>query len=150
VTPRPGAAPVDTRAETQGAVAGWLMALLLLYTGTLHFVSPSGFESIVPHFLGAPAFWVDASGVAELACGLALTVRAVRRTAALAAAVLFVVVFPANIQMALDSGGADPDLFHNPVVAWGRLPLQILLVAWALFIASRTRARPRRAGPPAR
>ena len=48
-------------------------------------------------------------------------------------------VFPANVQMALDAdsgrcaGGAD-----NPAVAWGRLPLQFLMV-WAAL-----QARPER------
>jgi hypothetical protein len=48
-----------------------------------------------------------------------------------ACAVLFVLVYPANIAMALDSlhghGGA--------LVAWLRLPLQLPLILWALYIA---------------
>lgn len=109
--------------------------MLLATTGTLHFVAPRGFESIVPRLLGRPAFWVGASGAAELACAVALAARPTRRAGALAAAVLFVVVFPANVQMALDSDGADHGLLHSPLVAWGRLPLQIPLIAWAVYVA---------------
>lgn len=132
---------IDTRARVHGAAAAWLLAMLLVGTGTMHFVSPSGFERIVPHFIGAAPFWVFVSGLAELGCAVALALRPARRLGALAAVVLFVAVFPANIQMALDSGGSDHDLFHSPVVAWGRLPLQIPLIAWALYIAKRAERR---------
>ncbi|MFN2517902.1 MAG: hypothetical protein ABR604_02500 [Jatrophihabitantaceae bacterium] len=137
--PRPWSPSADTRG-LRGALAAWMLAALLFYTGSLHFVSPTGFESIVPPFLGAPAFWVYASGVAEIGCAVALAIPRLRHVGALAAAALFVIVFPANVQMALDSGGADPDLFHNPFVAWGRLPLQIPLIAWAVFVSRRAPA----------
>lgn len=131
-TPSRSDASVRSR---RGAVAAWLLALLLTTTGIWHFASPHGFESIVPGFLGAPAFWVQLSGVAELACAAGLAVPRTRHVAAIAAVLLFVVVFPANIKMALDSGGGE----GNPGVAWGRLPLQIPLVAWAVYIARRSR-----------
>lgn len=122
------------------SVLAWGLALLLLVTGVDHFRSPSGFEAIVPGFLGSPAFWVRASGVAELAIALGLGVRRTRRIAAIAAVVLFVIVFPANIKMALDSGDGATGWTHQPWVAWGRLPLQIPLVAWAAWIAATTSA----------
>jgi len=132
---------VDTRSAARGAVAAWLLSLLLVATGTMHFVSPSGFERIVPHFMGAQQFWVYVSGLSELGCAAALLLRPTRRVGALAAVLLFVAVFPANVQMALDSGGSDHDLFHNPLIAWGRLPLQIPLIAWAVYIAKRAERR---------
>jgi uncharacterized membrane protein len=107
------------------------LAALLLTTGTWHFVSPRGFESIVPHFLGSPAFWVRLSGVGELACAVGLLVPQTRRSAGWASAALFVVVFPANIDMAVHAWQGD----GSKIVAYGRLPLQIPLVLWALYIA---------------
>ena len=120
------------------SVLAWSLGILLLVTGANHFLSPSGFEAIVPRALGSPAFWVSASGVAELAVAVGLIVRRTRRIAAIAAVVLFVVVFPANVQMALDSGDGTPGWTHQPWVAWGRLPLQIPLVVWAGWIAATT------------
>lgn len=140
VTEQPGPTSVQRAPGLRGPVAAWALAMLLVTTGTWHFASPSGFEAIVPHVLGAPAFWVYASGAAEIACGLALAARPVRRLGALAASALFVVVFPANIQMALDSGAGDHGLLHNPVVEWARLPLQIPLVVWAVYIVRTSRA----------
>ncbi|MHA3704691.1 DoxX family protein [Jatrophihabitans sp. YIM 134969] len=120
------------------SVLSWALGILLLVTGTDHFLSPSGFEAIVPRALGSPAFWVAASGVAELLVAVGLLVRPTRRLAALAAVVLFVVVFPANVQMALDSGDGTPGWTHVPWVAWARLPLQIPLIVWAGWIAATT------------
>jgi uncharacterized membrane protein len=40
-------------------------------------------------------------------------------------------VFPANLQMAMDAGsGRQPKAMDNPLMAWGRLPLQIVMI-WA-------------------
>lgn len=57
-------------------------------------------------------------------------------TAGLATAALFVVVFPANVAMALSSGGRS-DVYQAGV--WARLPLQIPLIAWAVAISRRAR-----------
>lgn len=113
------------------SVAAWGLALVLLTTGTWHFASPGGFESIVPGFLGAAAFWVAVSGVAELVCAAALAYGPTRSAAGWACAVLFVVVFPANITMAVRSLHGH----GSALIAWSRLPLQIPLVLWALYIA---------------
>ena len=53
----------------------------------------------------------------------------IRRWGGLAAAALFVGVFPANVQMAL--AWRDKPLPYRALV-WGRLRLQIPLIAWAL------------------
>jgi len=40
-------------------------------------------------------------------------------------------VFPANVQMALDSGsGRNPGVADNRLLAWARLPLQLPMI-WA-------------------
>jgi uncharacterized membrane protein len=58
-----------------------------------------------------------------------------RRAGALAAVALFVGVFPGNLKMALESEGVA-----QQVVTYGRLPLQLPLVAWAWRVS-------REAGP---
>ena len=69
------------------------------------------------------------SGVAELVCAWGL----VRRTrwASGASVAVLAAVFPANLQMALDTGsGRHPGAMDRADVAWGRLPLQLAMV-WA-------------------
>ena len=111
--------------------AAYALAALLLTTGVWHFAAPHGFESIVPRVLGSAAFWVRLSGVGELACAVGLVIPRTRRTAAWAAAALFVIVFPANIDMAVHAWQGN----GSKLIAYGRLPLQIPLVLWALYIA---------------
>jgi hypothetical protein len=77
---------------------------------------------------------VYASGLAELACAAGLAVPRTRRLAGWATAALFVVVFPANVQMALSSG-ARSDAYQ--VGVWARLPVQIPLIVWAASVARR-------------
>ena len=63
---------------------------------------------------------------------------------------LLIVVFPANVKMALD-GGIEGHGFPlgSPVVAWLRLPLQVPLVMWAWRVASRSPSRPAVSAAPA-
>jgi uncharacterized membrane protein len=108
------------------------LAALLATAGTTHFVAPGFYDSIVPRVLpGSARSWTLMSGAAELACAAAVANRRTRRVGATLAAVLFVVVFPANLQMAVDSRGAST---LDQFLAWGRLPLQLPLVWWALRV----------------
>ena len=111
------------------------LAALLGTAGALHLVRPRVFEPLIPPALGSPRAWVVGSGVAELACAAALAVPATRRTGALASAGLLVAVFPGNVRMALGSRPGARSWARRPAVAWGRLPLQVPLVAWALSVA---------------
>ena len=89
---------------------------------------PEFFDEIVPHALPAsPRAWTYVSGVAELACAVAVARPPTRRAGGLAAAVLFVAVFPANIQMAVDWRTRPA---RDRAAAYGRLPLQLPLVLW--------------------
>jgi uncharacterized membrane protein len=108
------------------------LATLLIVTGVAHLVAPGPFDAIVPRCLpGAPRFWTLASGVAELGVAAAVAVPRTRRLGAAAAAALFVAVFPANVTMARD--WSDRSLPAR-AVAYGRLPLQVPLVVWALAV----------------
>ena len=109
-----------------------LLAGLLGTAGVMHFVAPKQFAQIIPKALPAPEFLVAASGVAELALAATVLVPKTRRVGALAAAAFFVGVFPANLQMALDSGQGST---WYRLGTYARLPLQAPLVGWALSVA---------------
>ena len=127
-TPAPPAPYTQGMAERRSSASALSLAALLLVAGAAHFVVPRSYERIVPRPFGDPVFWVRWSGVAEIVCAGLVAHPRTRRVGALAAAGLFVVVFPANVKMALD-GGASGGL------AWARLPLQIPLVLWAYRVA---------------
>lgn len=106
------------------------LAALLTTTGAAHFLAPQVFDPLVPRALGRPRPWVLGSGAAELAVAAAVAAPGTRRAGALAAAALFVGVFPGNVQMALDARRSPSAAYRT--VAYGRLPLQLPLVLWAL------------------
>jgi uncharacterized membrane protein len=106
-----------------------LPGALFLTTGTLHFVRPADYTSIVPPQFDHAALLVAISGVAELAGGIGLLIPATRNAAGIGLIALLIAVWPANWYMALAAG-------HFAAVApawviWLRVPLQLLLIWWA-------------------
>ena len=123
----------ETAAQPAGS-RGWAyLAGFLTLAGLLHFIAPHLYRPLIPDRLGDPDPWVYGSGVAEMAVGVALIPRRTRRPAAITAAVLFVVVFPGNLQMAWDA--RDGTLVRQ-LATLARLPLQGVLIWWALRVAS--------------
>ena len=134
---------MDDVGSARGSSAGALgLAAFLLVAGLAHFVVPRSYERIVPRMLGDPSFWVRWSGVAEIGCAALVAHPRTRRPGALAAIALFVAVFPANVQMALDGGIAGASFpLGSAAVAWARLPLQVPLVLWAGRVARSSSGR---------
>lgn len=113
--------------------AAYRLVALLGGAGILHFVTPAFFDMQVPRTLpGKARTYTVVSGVAELAVAGALAVPRTRRLGGLAAAALFVAVYPANIDLArrvVTDTKASPALKAGVIA---RLPLQIPLVTEAL------------------
>ena len=109
-----------------------------LWIGIPHFVDPEWFEPIVPNVLGAPRFWVLASGVAEVAVGLALIIPATRAYGGLACAALLVVLYWANLYMWVENVPLNGKTYAN---VWHvvRLLIQLGLIAASLFVAGELR-----------
>lgn len=116
------------------------LAAILGGAGVLHFARPEPFVAIVPRSLPAPAALVAISGVAELACAGLLAFPSTRKAGGLAAAAVFVGVFPANVSMALRARGRPA--WYRALV-WARLPVQVPLVVGALRVGVGTPARRR-------
>jgi uncharacterized membrane protein len=113
-----------------------LLAAFLLGAGIMHFVNPSFFDEIVPPWVpGSARAATYASGVAEILVGLGIVFARTRRMALWSAAVLFVAVYPANLYMAWE--WRDRELSER-LIAYGRLPLQIPMIWWAVALARRT------------
>jgi uncharacterized membrane protein len=111
------------------------MTISMVTMGVLHFVADDVFAQIIPPGLPWPYGLVWISGVFEIALGLGLIPRETRRLAGWGLVALFIAVFPANIYMAVANArvpGHDP---LPPALLWGRLPLQFLFIAWALWVS---------------
>jgi uncharacterized membrane protein len=102
------------------------LALLFVGAGILHFVRPATYLAIVPPWLPSPSDVVAVSGMAEIVLGLLILPLPTRRLGGWGLLLLLVAVFPANLYMA-----EIHEQLHIPAwVAWGRLPLQLLLLWW--------------------
>jgi uncharacterized membrane protein len=108
----------------------YLMAFAYVLAGINHFWHPQLYLKIIPQGLPFHNAINIASGFAEILLGLSLLVKNTRNAAAWGLVVLLVVIFAANIQMVIDYTKE-----HHPQLwaAYLRLPLQVLLVWWALL-----------------
>jgi uncharacterized membrane protein len=114
----------------------WIVAAAFSASGVVHLVHPATFTRIVPTFLPAKTGLVYVTGVAELICAAGLWRR--DRWAGIAAAGLLVVIWPANLQMAINAQRGDE--LATKVEDWIRLPLQIPLI-WCALQSGRARVR---------
>ena len=95
-------------------------------------VQPDRYLAMMPDLLPYHLELVLFTGLCELAGAIGLLLPRWRRWAALALALYFVCVFPANIKNALD--GLDVEgLPAATWYYWLRLPMQPLIILWALY-----------------
>lgn len=126
----------DPVTETVKHHTPWRMVMIMGGAGVTHFTNPGFYEEIVPSWAPGPKrVWVQASGVAELACMALLIPRKTRRLGGLLTTATLLSVWTANIQLALD-GGLDGDgPMQSKAAAWIRVPFQIPMIIDAVKIA---------------
>ena len=116
-------------------------AALFISAGVGHFVAPDFFEAVVPDWMPNASATNQVSGAAEIALGAGLLHPRTRRFSGWGLLALTAVVFPANIDMAIndvdirrDATGefqrypGEVDDLRN----WIRLPFQAL-IAWVVW-----------------
>jgi uncharacterized membrane protein len=117
-------------------ISRWVFGALFVTAGVNHFARPSFYASIIPPYLPWHVGLVYVSGLAEIGLGIMRAATRFRSVAAWALVALLIAVFPANLHMAL-----NPDRYPwaPQLGLWLRLPLQAVLIVWALWY---TRAEP--------
>ncbi|CBN57307.1 MULTISPECIES: DoxX family protein [Kamptonema] len=119
-----------------------ILAVSLTVVGVLHFVSWDQFVRIVPPQLPYPKELVYISGFFEILGGIGLLVPPVSRAAAWGLIALFIAVFPANINMAVNNIPID-GIPQNQLLYWLRLPFQAVFIYWAWLYTQPDEDRPR-------
>ena len=115
-----------------------LLSLIFVAAGALHFAFPAPYAAIIPPLLPQRILLVYLSGAAEIAGGMGLIPPRTRRAAGIGLILLLLAVWPANIQMWINSretGGAAEQL-----LLLARIPLQLLLIWWVYQSAVGRRA----------
>ena len=113
-------------------LARWLLGLAFLAAAALHFIHPEVYLPMMPPYLPGHRELIFISGVCEIlgGAGVLWPNEKVQRAGGLGLIALLAAVFPANLHMALND---TPFLGEHLSAAtrWGRLPLQLVLMAWA-------------------
>ncbi len=112
----------------------WILAIAFVLAGINHFINAPFYLKMMPPVLPAPLFLIYLSGVFEIVLGAMLLIRKFSRLAAWGLIALLIAVFPANIYMAMNA-----QLFpeFNPLALYLRLPLQFVIILWALWFTRR-------------
>jgi len=116
----------------------WVYGALFALAGANHFMHTDFYLSIMPPYLPSHLALVYASGVCEIALGIALLFRSTQRIAAWGMIALIVAVTPANLHMAVHA-----ELYprFSPAALWIRLLLQVVLIAWAYWYTRPIKSR---------
>src|SRR5437763_16797431 len=82
----------------------YFLTALLGVGGAMHFVKPKSYDAQIPKALpGSARTWTYASGVAEIGVAAAVAAPRTRRLGGLAAALLFLGIFPGTADTAADA-----------------------------------------------
>lgn len=115
-------------------------AIFYIGAGSLHFLRPEFYLKIMPPYIPWHLAMVRISGFFEILGGLGLLIPRTRRAAAFGLIALLIAVFPANLYMAtnpIEAGAVS----IAPILRWGRLPLQLLLMWWLLWCTQSRKGR---------
>jgi uncharacterized membrane protein len=111
----------------------WAFAALFVAGGIGHFAATDFYVKMMPPYLGLHRPLVLLSGLIEIVLGIMLLVPQTSRFAAWGLVALLVAVFPANLHVY-----RHQELFPLPPVVHAlRLPLQGVLILWALVYTRR-------------
>ncbi|WP_333695622.1 DoxX family protein [Flavobacterium sp.] len=106
----------------------YAMALLYFLAGVNHFRNPKIYHKIIPPFLGNVKLINNISGIAEILLAIGLCIPHYSTMAAWGIIVLLMAIFPANLYMYTHDKAA---LGLSKTIRLLRLPLQLVLIAWA-------------------
>ena len=109
-----------------------VFGLILLIAGFKHFQSPASYYPFIPGFMPA-ALSNYLGGAAELTLGIGLFLPAYRHAAAFGVLLLMILFLPLHV---IDAFRTHPAI-GSKTIAYIRLPLQFVLMAWAWWISKK-------------
>lgn len=109
--------------------------------GVIHLISPEKLTYMVPGFLPYPQALVYITGIMEILLAILLLIPRYQRWAGWGIIGLLVIVFPANINVAVNNLSAPGGLPAAAWYVWSRLAFQPIYIAWvwwaAMFVENR-------------
>jgi uncharacterized membrane protein len=111
-------------------VSKYVLGSLFILAGLNHFLNLELYLQIMPSYLPLHLFLVYLSGVFEMLFGFLILFPSWTRVAAWGLIITLIVIFPANLHMALN---AEDHTFIPSILLWLRLPFQAVLIAWSYW-----------------
>ena len=112
----------------------WLLFGFYLIAGIKHFTNPIPYLSIIPPYLPFPETLNALAGFFEIAFGLLLYPVQTRKYASWGIILMLLAFMPAHIYM-IEKANESPFLLGKwlitPIIAWIRIPFQVLFILWA-------------------
>ncbi|TSD63373.1 DoxX family protein [Inquilinus sp. KBS0705] len=110
-----------------------LVTIVILYflAGLNHFIHPTGYVNIIPHYLPYVAILNILAGIAEILFALLLIRSKTRKVAAWGIILMLIAFLPVHITMLANAPFKLGNLLVTPTIAWARLALQPVLMLWA-------------------
>jgi uncharacterized membrane protein len=112
-----------------------LFLLVSLYSlgGLNHFLSANVYLQIMPAYLPFPKELVVISGFVEILSAALLLLPVTRKLAGWTIGLMLIAFLPVHIQMIVDAPVRIGVITVTPALAWIRLALQPVLVAWVIW-----------------
>ena len=107
-----------------------LMAIMYIFAGVMHFIKPKAYIRIMPDYFKHKAFLIYVSGVAEILLGAALFFESLKDYAIYGIVAMLLVFLTVHINMLK---GKREGLGIPKFILILRLPLQFLLIWWAVY-----------------
>lgn len=108
-----------------------ILALLYICAGINHFRVPAFYIAIIPKYIPYPQFMNVLAGLSEIIFGVGLVFKRTRKIAAWCIVLMLAAFLPVHIDMIADATYPLGNTTVNPLLAWGRLALQPVLMIWA-------------------
>ncbi|MBK0377801.1 DoxX family protein [Mucilaginibacter segetis] len=106
-------------------IAGYIIA------GINHFINPQSYYRIMPPYLPFPVLLNILAGLFEILFATGLAFFRTRKLAAYGIILMLAAFSPIHITMIADAPLKLGSLLVTPLLAWGRLLLQPVLMLWA-------------------
>jgi uncharacterized membrane protein len=112
-----------------------LMVVFYLFMGSMHFIQPEQYFSMMPSWLPAQKVLIILSGIVEIVLAMLLIPVKTRVIAAkLIIAMLVVFLFAIHIPESIGYYNTGNEKFVASIL---RLPIQFFFIAWALMFAKK-------------
>ena len=121
-------------------------SLSFIIIGAVHVIKPESLAYMIEDILPFSIFIVVATGVMEIALGLLLLVKKWQNKIAWLIIIYLVLIFPANINVAVNDLAAPGGLPSTPFYIWSRLFFQPVYIAWVYFSSIKPATKSRASG----